>query len=354
MSNDDPVVEQVRPAPIPNLTRCELCGASVDSRSAFSAETSAISIIIPVYNEGDQIQSNLAAILAHAKQTGFPIQLVVIDDGSSDDTWAKLQSLQPHIPELAGFRLSRNFGKEAAICAGLTYAHGPACIVMDSDLQHPPDLLPQLVAVWQEGCFDVVEATKMTRGEESILNKIGAHIFYRSLSYLSGYNLDGASDFKLLDRKVISAWQQMHEQGTFFRGMVAWLGFRRKQIYFEVRPRSATRSRWSLWSLLRLAGVAITAFSSLPLQLVTILGALVLSASFAFSVYSLWYYVSGRALPGFTTVILLQLMIGGALMLSLGILGTYIARIYDEAKRRPRYLISSSLGLKKTPGLTSR
>jgi polyisoprenyl-phosphate glycosyltransferase len=344
-SNGDSIVEQVKPVPTLNAARCELCGALLQPRSALSqVGDSAISIVIPVYNEADQIASNLATILAHAKQAGFPIQLIVVDDGSSDDTWTKLEALKTDLPELIGLRLSRNFGKEAAICAGLSHAHGAACIVMDSDLQHPPSLIPQMVALWHKNGLEVVEAMKKTRGEESLFNKIGARVFYRSLSYLSGYDLIGASDFKLLDRKVIAAWQQMHEQTTFFRGMIAWLGYKRGQLYFEVRARNATRSRWTLWSLLRLAIIAITAFSSLPLQVVTILGGLVLIASFAFSVYALCFYFSGHAVPGFTTVILLQLMIGGALMLSLGIIGTYIARIYEEAKRRPRYLITTSFG----------
>ncbi len=345
MNNPDSAVERVGRAPIPNLTRCELCGAPVDARSVFSQpQTNAISIIIPVFNEEDQIQSNLSTILAHARQTGFPIQLIVVDDGSSDDTWTKLEQMHIHLPELVGLRLSRHFGKEAAICAGLAHAHGPACIVMDSDLQHPPSLIPQMVALWQESGLEVVEATKATRGEESFLNKLGARVFYRSLSYLSGYDLNGASDFKLLDRKVIAAWQQMHEQTTFFRGMIAWLGYKRGELYFEVSARKETQSRWTFWNLVRLAIIAITAFSSLPLQIVTILGGVTLAASSAFIVYVLCFYFSGHAVPGFTTVILLQLMIGGALMLSLGIIGTYIARIYEEAKQRPRFLITTSFG----------
>jgi dolichol-phosphate mannosyltransferase len=301
-----------------------------------------ISIVIPVFNEGDQIAANLGVIRSHALETTLPTEFIVVDDGSTDETWTKLQDLRGTIPELSGLRLSRNFGKEAAICAGLAHARGHASIVMDSDLQHPPALIPEMVDLWRKEKIHIVEAVKTTRGEESLLNKIGARVFYRSLSYLSGYNLDGASDFKLLDRTVMSAWEEMHERITFFRGMIAWLGYSRRQLFFEVRERKATRSRWSLWSLLRLGLVAITAFSSLPLQAITVLGGLVLVCSFAFGIYNLFYYFSGHAVPGFTTVILLQLMIGGALMISLGIIGTYIARIYEEAKRRPRYLVSAS------------
>jgi glycosyltransferase involved in cell wall biosynthesis len=324
--------------------RCEFCGAiSTDAGGKKNeGKNITISIVIPVFNEADQIAANLGAIRSHARQTTLPTEFVVVDDGSSDETWAELETLRREIPELSALRLSRNFGKEAAICAGLAHARGRACIVIDSDLQHPPALIPEMVNLWKRQKVHIVEAVKKTRGGESLLNKIGARIFYRSLSYLSGYDLDGACDFKLLDRRVLEAWQEMHERTTFFRGMIAWLGYSRRQLFFEVRERNATRSRWSLWSLIRLGLVAITAFSSLPLQAVTILGGLVLLCSFVLGIYVLCFYFSGLAVPGFTTVILLQLMIGGALMISLGIIGTYIARIYEEAKRRPRYIISAA------------
>lgn len=336
--------------------RCEHCGATLTDAqgNAPDGDSVTISIVVPVFNEADQIAPNLTAIRSYALQTMLPTEFVVVDDGSSDQTWAELKTLGATIPELSALRLSRNFGKEAAICAGLAHARGRACIVIDSDLQHPPALIPEMVSLWREHDVHIVEAIKKTRGEESLLNKIGARIFYRSLSYLSGYNLDGASDFKLLDRRVLEAWQEMHERTTFFRGMIAWLGYSRRQLFFEVLERRATRSRWSLWSLVRLGLVAITAFSSLPLQAVTILGGLVLLGSFALGIYVLCFYFSGLAVPGFTTVILLQLMIGGALMISLGIIGTYIARIYDEAKRRPRYLISASFPSNEAARLARR
>jgi glycosyltransferase involved in cell wall biosynthesis len=332
-------------SPEAKLHRCEFCGAistDITGKNA-DGDSVTISIVIPVFNEAGQIAANLSTIRSYALQTRLPTEFVVVDDGSTDETWAELKTLSTTIPELRGLRLSRNFGKEAAICAGLTHAYGRACIVIDSDLQHPPALIPQMVSVWREQNVHIVEAVKKTRGEESLVNKIGARFFYQSLSYLSGYDLNGASDFKLLDRSVLEAWQEMHERTTFFRGMIAWLGYSRQQLFFEVQERKATRSRWSLWSLIRLGLVAITAFSSLPLQGVTILGGLVLFCSFILSVYVLCLYFSGLAVAGFTTVILLQLMIGGALMVSLGIIGTYIARIYDEAKHRPRYLISAAI-----------
>lgn len=324
---------------------CPACGRPVPAQPG--GDRTEVSIVVPVYNEGDQIAQNAAAIRSFALQTGLSFQLILIDDGSTDDTWTQLENLRQEMAELIGLRLSRNFGKEAAISAGLNRASGDACLVMDSDLQHPPALIPEMVRLWRSEGWEIVEGIKSARGKESPLNSMGARLFYGILFYLSGYNLNGASDFKLLDRKVVAAWQDMRERNTFFRGMITWLGYRRKQIPFEAAGRQATGSRWSLLNLLRLAVVAITSFSSLPLQIVTILGGLFLFGSAVFSIYALYLYFSGLALPGFTTIILLDLMIGGVLMVSLGIIGTYIARIYEEAKHRPRYLVSSSFDSSK-------
>ena len=271
------------------------------------------------------------------------MEMIAIDDGSTDSTWQVLEKLAEQMPELKALRFSRNFGKEAAICAGLAYSSGQACIVIDSDLQHPPELIPEMVRLWRQERWDIVEGIKKTRGSESLINRLGARFFYRTLSGLSGYNLYGSSDFKLLDRKVIDAWLDMRERNTFFRGMISWLGYRRNHITFSVPRRRLTQSRWSFLGLFRLAVIAITAFSSLPLQAVTILGGLFLLCAILFSSYALVMYFAGLAFPGFTTVIVLELLIGGVLMISLGIIGTYIAQIYQEVKYRPRYVVAETL-----------
>jgi hypothetical protein len=200
-----------------------------------------------------------------------------------------------------------------------------------------------MVRLWRDEHWDIVEGIKRTRGTERLINKIGARFFYRTLSRLSGYDLYGSSDFKLLDRKVIDAWLDMRERNTFFRGMITWLGYRRKQISFSVQRRRLTQSRWSFFGLFRLAVIAITAFSSLPLQAVTLLGGIFLLCAILFSGYALLLYFTGLALPGFTTVIILEMVIGGVLMISLGIIGTYIAQIYQEVKYRPRYVVAQAL-----------
>ena len=271
------------------------------------------------------------------------MEMIVVDDGSTDSTWQTLEKLAEQMPELKALRFTRNFGKEGAICAGLAYSSGQACIVIDSDLQHPPELIPEMVRLWRQEHWEIVEGIKKTRGSESLINRIGARFFYRTLSGLSGYNLYGSSDFKLLDRKVIDAWLDMRERNTFFRGMISWLGYRRKQVTFSVPRRRLTQSRWSFLGLFWLAVIAITAFSSLPLQAVTILGGLFLLGAITFSIYVLVMYFIGLAFPGFTTVIILELLIGGVLMISLGIIGTYIAQIYQEVKYRPRYVVAETL-----------
>src|SRR6478672_11691469 len=327
-----------------NDWHCRFCGQLLTTDPRAHGDSNIIlSVLVPVHNEGDQIAENLSLIHAEASKTGLPMEMIAIDDGSTDKTWPVLQRMVEHIPELKAVRFSRNFGKEAAICAGLAYSSGHACIVIDSDLQHPPGLIPEMVRLWREEQWDVVEGIKKTRGTEPMVNRIGARFFYRTLSRLSGYNLYGSSDFKLLDRKVIDAWLDMRERNTFFRGMITWLGYRKKQISFSVAKRRLTQSRWSFFGLFRLAIVAITAFSSLPLQAVTILGALFLLCAILFATYALVMYFAGLAFPGFTTVIILELLIGGVLMVSLGIIGTYIAQIYQEVKYRPRYVVAETL-----------
>jgi dolichol-phosphate mannosyltransferase len=302
-----------------------------------------ISLVIPVYNEGPHIEASILNVQAILLKNKIAHQFVLVDDGSRDDTWLVLKKLAQNMPGIKALKLSRNFGKEAALCAGLEAADGDACLVMDADLQHPPKLIPEMVRLWREEGYDVVEGVKVDRGSESSLYKLGANLFYRTFNRLSGFDLRNASDFKLMDRKVVDAWSRLPEKDTFFRGMSAWVGFKRYQIGFEVDQRTAGNSKWSPLKLGKLFISAITAFSSLPLQVITFLGGLFFIGSLLLAAQTLYMKFFGIAYTGFTTVILLQLIIGSALMLSLGIIGTYLARIYDEVKNRPRYLITAEV-----------
>jgi dolichol-phosphate mannosyltransferase len=240
-------------------------------------------------------------------------------------------------------RLSRNFGKELALCAGLERARGDAVIVMDGDGQHPPGLLPEMVQRWRTTHADVVEAVKVKRGRETLSGKLSALLFYIILNKLSGFDLKGASDFKLMNRKAINAWLAMQERNVFFRGMTVWMGFTTVRIPFEVAPRSAGKSNWSYLKRVRLAITGLTAFSSFPLQLVTLAGGLFFIFAVVLGAQTLYLKLLGRAVSGFATVILLELIIGSSLMISLGIVGEYLARIYEEVKGRPRYFVADSI-----------
>jgi glycosyltransferase involved in cell wall biosynthesis len=302
-----------------------------------------LSLILPCLNEASHIAESAEVIIAVLEEMSIDFELILIDDGSTDETWAEFEKIAAKHHGIQALSLSRRFGKEQALCAGLEAARGEAAILMDADLQHPPSLIPEMVRVWQEEDIDVVEAKKTDRGDESFLARTQARLFYSMLRRMSGFDLTGASDFKLLDRKVIDAWAQMPERNLFFRGMSAWLGFRRKEVFFEVEERAGGASGWNLSALLRLAITGITAFSSVPIHLVTLLGLIFLGFAILLGGQTLYNWLTGGAGDGFTTVILLLLITGSAIMIGLGIIGTYVSRIYNEVKGRPRYLVRQRL-----------
>ena len=302
-----------------------------------------ISVVIPVYCEAAGIRVTLREVEKYLSQCASTWEIVVVDDGSKDSTWDEIAALSAGMPGLRGLRLSRNFGKEAAVSAGLAAARGRAVVLMDGDMQHPPSLLPTLVQTWRTGEADIVEAVKSSRGNESAMSAARAKLFYLILRAFSGHDLNGASDYKLLDQRVVEAYRTMKERNVFFRGMVSWMGFRTTQIPFEVEPRIAGDSGWSVFGLVRLAAVAVTSFSTFPLHLITIFGLVFFAFSVLLGVHTVYMKLSGAAITGFTTVILLLLIIGSSLMIGLGIIGEYLARIYEEVKQRPRYIVSQEL-----------
>ena len=310
--------------------------------AASSSETHrrrSISIVIPVYCEGRHIAASLARIRASAAIVAESFELVVVDDGSTDDTWSVLQSLIPTMPELRPLALSRNFGKEAAIRAGLEAARCDGVLVVDSDLQHPPELIPEMVRLWRDQKFDVVNAIKKRRGDEASLRGAFSRFYYWLFERLSGSALRGASDFKLIDRSVVDAYCKLPERNLYFRGLVGWLGFRQTSIPFEVAAREAGRSKWSTAKLIALAVNSITAFSTIPLHFVTLSGVLFLIFALGLGIQTLYQALMGHAEKGFPTVILLLLIASSVLMIALGIIGQYLAKIYEEVKQRPRYLV---------------
>ena len=246
-----------------------------------NARSPLISVVIPLYKEAANLRPLLSGVTTALAKTGSPFELIVIDDGSPDETWRILSEEAKAFPTMHGLRLSRNFGKELALCAGLERARGDVVIVMDGDGQHPPELLPEMVRLWQSSGVDIVEAVKSKRGPESFTQRFGALMFYVFLNKLAGVNLKGISDFKLMSRRALDAWLQMEERNVFFRGMTAWLGFSRVQIPFDVPGRAAGQTGWSFPKRLKLALTGLSAFSWLPLQFVTLAGLVFFVFSFS-------------------------------------------------------------------------
>jgi polyisoprenyl-phosphate glycosyltransferase len=304
-----------------------------------------ISVVIPLYNEGSHVSAFLSELKTALEETGCRFDVILVDDGSRDDTWERIKAEARTRSNLRAVRLSRNFGKELALCAGLERARGDAVIVMDGDGQHPPSLLPTMIEKWRSSGIDIVQAVKAKRGRESLASKLGALFFYVILNKLSGFELKGASDFKLMNRKAADTWLAMRERNVFFRGMTAWMGFKTLQIPFEVVARRGGKSGWSYFKRWKLALIGITTFSSLPLHLVTFAGVIFFIFAVGLGIQTLYLKLAGRAFTGFATVILLELIIGSLLMISLGIIGEYLARIYEEVKGRPRYIVTESIDL---------
>ena len=302
-----------------------------------------LSVVLPSYNEEASIPRAADTITAILIDADIPHELVFVDDGSRDRTWTVIQEQAGRHPQVRGVRFSRNFGKEAAIFAGLAQARGDCTLVMDCDLQHPPEKAVEMYRLWQEG-YQVVEGVKASRGKENPLHTFAAKSFYSIISRATGIDMSRASDFKLLDRRAVDTLLAMREKNAFFRALSSWIGFQTTQVEFEVQPRLEGESKWSIRSLVRYAITNITSFSAAPLQLVTLLGVVVFLCSVVLGIHSLWQWASGNALEGFTTIILLQLFIGSILMICLGIIGYYIAKIYEEVKDRPRYILSDTCG----------
>ena len=301
-------------------------------------------IVVPVHNEADVLPDTLPTILRTAADAapGVRIRMVAVDDGSTDATATVLERLAETHPAIEPIGFTRNFGKEAAIHAGLCHAlaatEADVFVVIDADLQHPPALIGEMLDRWRAG-YDVVEASKRDRGAEPPLRRWAALHFYRAFSRLSGVALEGDTDFKLLDRRVVEEVVQLGERTRFFRGIVRWLGHPTAQIVFDVAPRAGGVSGWSLLGLARYAWRNLTAYSSAPLGLVTAFGAVGLGFGVLLAAKAVFDKLAGKALTGFSTVILLQILFGSLILLSLGIIGSYIARIYDELKRRPLYVL---------------
>lgn len=302
-----------------------------------------LSVILPAYNEEESVEIAVRTISDILNSALIPHEIVLVDDGSKDRTWEQIQSESHKNPQVIGIHFSRNFGKEAAMFAGLEKARGDCCVILDCDMQHPPEKIVEMYALWQQG-YEVVEGVKEERGDESRLHGFAANTFYRIMSSATGLNMADASDFKLLDRKVVDTLNQMKERNVFFRALSYWVGFRKATVTYRVQERIAGESKWSTGTLVKYALTNITSFSAVPMQIVTILGVFMFLFSAVLGCISLYQKFTGQAVTGFTTVIIIQLLSASIIMLSLGIIGLYISKIYDECKGRPKYIISEICG----------
>ncbi len=302
-----------------------------------------LSIILPSFNEEEAVPIAAKELREALVAEGIPYQLFFVDDGSRDKTWNAICDCAAEDENISGIKFSRNFGKESAMFAGLAHATGDCCAVMDCDLQHPVETVVEMYRLWQQG-YEVIEGIKINRGKESALHGLAARGFYRLMSSATGENMNNTSDFKLLDRKVVDALNALPERGVFFRALSFWVGFRRTQVKYRVLPRTAGETKWSGGKLAVYAIRNLLSFSSAPLKFVSWSGGVFVFLSLILAVQTLVRKFSGHALEGFTTVILVQLLASGLILICLGIVGSYCARIYEEIKGRPRFIISEKIG----------
>lgn len=303
-----------------------------------------LSVILPAFNEQDNAPAAASAVSRLLSSYNIDYELIFVNDGSTDRTWMRLSQLAASDERIKAICLSRNFGKEAAIFAGLENASGSACVIMDCDLQHPPETIIEMYKIWKNNNVDIVEAKKRSRGEESGVYRAFAKLFYKLIKSVSGLEMDDSSDFKLLDRRAVDALLSMPERLTFFRAMSSWVGFTTETVYFDVAERNSGKSKFTVRSLIKYAVTSITSFTSAPLQLVTVSGIVTFIIAIIFGINTLVNKFTGHSAEGFPTVILLFLITSAIIMFSLGIIGYYLAKIYEEIKCRPRFIISEKLG----------
>ena len=301
-----------------------------------------LSVIIPAYNEEQMIPKTASVIDGILNDARIDHELLFVNDGSKDRTWPEIEEASASNKNVRGVCFSRNFGKESAIFAGISEARGDCCVVIDCDLQHPPEKIVEMYRLWEQG-YEIIEGVKTSRGKESGFHKFAAKSFYDIMSNSVGFDMSRASDFKLLDRKAMNVLLNMNEKNAFFRALSSWIGFKSTEVEYDVREREAGTSKWSTKALIKYAVTNITSFTTAPMQLVTILGIIVFLVGLATSIEAIVRFFQGTAQPGFTTVIILVCFIGSFIMFGLGIIGFYISKIYDEVKGRPKFIIDKTV-----------
>ena len=302
-----------------------------------------ISLIVPCYNEELNIEPFYNAIVdVFQNMPDADFELMYVNDGSKDNTFSKIEELNKKDKRVKCVSFARNFGKEAALFAGIRNVTGDCTVVLDADLQHPPVVMIEMYKKWKEG-FEVVEGVKTDRGKEGLFHKLFTKIFYGMISKAVGMDMKNSSDYKLLDKKVVAELANLKERNTFFRALSFWVGFNKTTVYYEVADRASGSSKWSAKSLIKYAINNVICFTYTPLQIVTALGSLFILIGLGITIDAVITYIRGTAASGFPTLIIILFIGFGAIMLSLGIIGVYIAQIYDEIKGRPQYIIGKRI-----------
>ena len=300
-----------------------------------------ISVVIPLYNEEKKMMENLHLILSYLEK--YDYEMVLVDDGSKDNTWGLINELHKENPRIKGIRFSRNFGKEIALCAGLDYTSGEVVLTMDSDITHDPKYIDDFINEWKNG-YKIVEGIRKTRVKQSLMYRLFANTFYKVLDKFSGLKLNSSLDYKLLDRQVVEDIKKLGDNNVFFRGLVEWVGYPKKQLMLECPHRAEDdTSKFTLGALIKLGINAITGFSTKLLNIITIVGVLFFILAIAVGAYTIYDKIRGNSISGMATIIMLILITGSCVLLSLGVIGTYIGKIYDEVKGRPRYIVSDEI-----------
>jgi len=297
-----------------------------------------IHIIIPCHNESENVPQVIRQIDQYMGGLGYDYEFTLIDDGSTDPTFEQIMALSKARENVTAIKLSRKFGKEAALKSGIDVCDADAAILIDADLQHPPYLIPSLISEWERGAH-IVDAIKIRRQKESFLRRSMAVLFYKIINGLTHMDFSGASDYKLLDRKAIDILKTLNEKDRFLRGLTNWIGLQHCRIEFRVEERKSGESKWSWTNLFRLSSDALISYTSKPLYIVMILGIGTLLFSVVLGAQTLYNKIYGNAVSGFTTVILIILITASFIMMSLGIIGLYLSKVYDEVKDRPVYIV---------------
>lgn len=301
-----------------------------------------VSLIVPCYNEEKNVEPFYEAILKVFEDIDEDFELVFVNDGSKDNTINKIRELNAKDKRVKGVSFARNFGKEAGLFAGIRNVTGDCAVILDADLQHPPIVIKEMISKWKEG-FEVVEGVKTDRGKESLIHKLFCKVFYGMISKAVGMDMKNSSDYKLLDKKVVLELAKLKERNTFFRALSFWVGFKKTTVYYEVAQRNAGESKWSTKSLIKYAINNVICFSYTPLHIITFLGICFFIIALVVIIDALVSFAKGTAASGFPTLVVLLLVGFGAVMVSLGIIGVYIAQIYDEIKGRPQYIIGEKI-----------